>query len=304
MTLWITSVIVFLVAQILPGDVARTILGQFADQRSVDLLNHELGADRPAIAQYWDWISGFVQGDFGTSYQYRTPSFPLVRDALGRSLELAAVALAITLPLAVAGGVAAALAAGRPLDRIVTTVGAAGTVIPEFVSGIVAIVVFGIGLNVLPIAASWPEGASLWTQVYHLILPALPLTLVLFGYLARLVRAGTLAGLRSDYTRTAYMKGLRRRTVVTRHVLPNALPPTIIVLASQVPYLIGGLVVIEILFNYQGIGLLIYNAARAKDFPMLESATMTVAVVYMAAALAADLAYAALNPRIRLGDGR
>lgn len=286
-------------AQVLPGDVGRAILGPFADQRSVDVLNHQLGADKPLVTQYWNWITGFVRGDFGTSYTLQQPIRPFVQDALVRSLKLAAVALVLVVPISILGGVIAALRYGRLTDRMITTVGLTATVIPEFVSGIVLIVVFGIWLNILPISAQWEEGAGPFDQIYHLILPALPLALVLFGYIARMARAGTIAALDADYTRTAYLKGLARSVVVRRHVLRNALLPTITVIASQVSYLIGGLLVIEILFNYQGIGLLIYTAARSKDFPMLESGVLAVAIVYLAASIVADLTYSLLNPRIR-----
>jgi peptide/nickel transport system permease protein len=151
----------------------------------------------------------------------------------------------------------------------------------------------------LPITAAWPQGAGPLTQLRYLILPALPLVLSLFGYLARMARAGTIQALAADYTRTATLKGLPRRTVIWRHVLRNALTPTITVIATQLGTLIGGLVVVEALFRYQGIGSLIFTAARQKDFPMLEAGVLTVGLIYAVAALAADLLAAALNPRLR-----
>ncbi len=291
--------IVFVAAQILPGNVARARLGPFADQRSVDVLNHQLGTDKPLLTQYWSWISGFVHGDFGQSLVFNSAVRPYVFNALQHSLKLAAVAFVIVVPLSILGGIIAALRYGKPTDRIITTVGLTATVIPEFVSGIVLIIVFGVALNVLPISATAAPGAGPVDQIYHLLLPAMPLGLVLFGYIARMARAGTIASLDADYTRTAYLKGLARAVVVRRHVLRNALLPTITVIASQVTYLIGGLVVIEILFNYQGIGLLIFSSANAKDFPMLESGVLTVAIIAMLASLLADIAYSLLNPRIR-----
>ncbi|MBD0290902.1 MAG: ABC transporter permease, partial [Thermoleophilia bacterium] len=154
-------------------------------------------------------------------------------------------------------------------------------------------------LELLPITAAWPPGAGPLTQLKYLILPSLPLVLVLFGYIARMARAGTIEALEADYTRTAVLKGLPERTVIRRHVLRNALLPTIAVVATQTGYLIGGLVAIEVIFNYQGIGRLIFDAARAKDFPMLQSAVLVVGIVYLVATLLADLAYSLLNPRIR-----
>lgn len=300
-TLVLLSMMVFAGGQILPGNVGRAILGPFADQRAVDILNQQLGLDRPYVVQYWDWISHFVTGDMGTSYLFRAPVAPFVMDALGNSLKLAAVAFIIVVPLGILGGIIAALNANRPIDRIISLGGLSATVLPEFVTGIVLILIFGIGLQWLPITATWPPGSGFATQLYYLILPALPLVLVLFGYIARMTRAGMIEALDSDYTRTAVLKGLPWRTVISRHVLRNALMPTITVIATQTGYLIGGLVVVETLFRYQGIGSLIFTAARGKDFPMLEAGILTIGIIYAIATLIADLSYSLLNPRIRLG---
>jgi peptide/nickel transport system permease protein len=211
------------------------------------------------------------------------------------------LAFVIVVPLGILGGVIAALNVGRPLDRIISISGLSATSMPEFVGGIVLLIVFGLWLNVLPISARWPPGTSLVGQIQYLILPALALVLVLFGYIARMARAGTVAALDADYTRTAMLKGLPRRTVVWRHVLRNALLPTITVIATQLGYLIGGLVVVERLFNYNGIGELLLNAARNKDYPQLQSTVIVIGVIYMVATLAADILYSVLNPRIRFG---
>ena len=299
MTLWILSVLVFVGAQILPGDVARRILGRDASPQAVAALNEQLGTDRPVIVQYWDWVSSFVTGDLGTSYSLRVPVSDLIFDALANSFKLAAVAFVIVVPLGILGGVFAALREGRFADRLITIAGLSATVVPEFVSSIILILVFGLWISLLPITAAWPPGAGPLTQLKHLILPSLPLVLVLFGYIARMARAGTIEALDADYTRTAVLKGLPQRTVIRRHVLRNALLPTIAVIATQTGYLIGGLVVIEVIFNYQGVGRLLFNAARAKDFPMLQSAVLVVGIVYLAATLLADVAYSLLNPRIR-----
>jgi peptide/nickel transport system permease protein len=298
-TLWILSVIVFFVGQVLPGDPGRAILGPLAAPSAVHALDQTLGTNRPVLTQYWSWISHFVRGDMGKSYSYQTAVAPLVIKALGNSLKLAAVAFVIVVPLGIFGGVWAALAAGKPRDRIISVVGLSSTVIPELVSGIVLILVFGIALNVLPISATAPPGASIPTQLDHLILPAIPLVLILFGYIEQMARAGTIEALNSDYARTAVLKGLPRRTLIRRHILRNSLLPTITVVATQVGYLIGGLVVVETLFRYQGIGSLIVTAANGKDFPMLEAGILVIGVAYMVATLVADILYSLLNPRIR-----
>jgi peptide/nickel transport system permease protein len=301
-TLLLLSVIVFVAAQVLPGDVGRAILGPFADQRAVDQLNAELGTDRSIFAQYADWIGGVLSGDLGRSYAFRRPVEELLWPALENSAKLALLAFVIVVPLGILGGVFAALKEGRVRDRLISVGGLSATAIPDFVWAVLAIMVFGLWLDVLPVTAQAPRGAGFFTQIEYLLLPALCLVFVLFGYIARMARAGTIESLDADYTRTAFLKGLPRRTVVRRHVLRNSLLPTIAVVATQVGYLIGGLVAIELIFNYNGIGQLIYRAAQQQDFPLLLSATLVVGVVYLLATLVADVLYSLLNPRIRLAS--
>jgi peptide/nickel transport system permease protein len=300
-TLAILSVIVFLGGQLLPGDVGRAVLGPLADARAVALFNHQVGVDRPLPVQYWDWISHFLMGDMGTSFTFRAPVAPFIGEALVNSLKLAGLAFILVVPLGIAGGVWAAMRVGRWSDRGLVLLGQSLGVVPEFISSIVLILIFGVWLRWLPMSADWPEGAGPLTQVRYLILPSLPLVLVFFGYVARVARVGTVEALDADYTRTAILKGLSMFQVMRRHVLRNALLPTITVVASLLGYLAGGLVVIETLFHYRGIGALIYSAARAKDFPMLEAGVLTVGAVYALASVFADLLSAALNPRLRAG---
>ncbi len=299
-TLWLLSVIIFLASHALPGDVGRRILGPFADPRAVATLDHSLGVDQPLLVQYFNWIGGFLHGDLGSSLSYHVPVAQLLLRGLGNSLKLALVAFVIVVPLSIFGGVIAALRHGKLIDRIITIGGLSATAMPEFVTSIVLILVLSISLKILPISVQVPADADPLTQIYHLILPALPLVLVLFGYIARITRAGMIEALESDYTRTAVLKGLSWRTVVVRHVLRNALMPTIAVVATQMGYLIGGLVVIETLFNYQGIGQLLFTAVSQKDFPLIQAGVMTVGIVYLVATLLADISYSLLNPRIRL----
>jgi peptide/nickel transport system permease protein len=298
-TLFLLSVIVFFGSQVLPGNVGRRMLGPFADQAAVENLNRQLGTDRPLLTQYWDWISGFFQGDFGDSFAYHVPVSQLLGDALTNSLKLAAFAFVMVVPLAILGGIVAALRRDTALDRAITIGGLSLTVVPEFVTGIMLILVFGLWIDIFPVSASAPDGAGLFTQLKYLFLPALTLVILLFGYIARITRAGTIESLDADYTRTAFLKGLPRRTVIGRHVLRNSLLPTIAVVATQTGYLIGGLVVIETLFRYPGMGRLIFNAAVQKDFPLLESGVLIIGIVFLSATLLADIAYSLLNPRIR-----
>lgn len=299
-TLFLLSVLVFIGTQLLPGDVGRRILGPFANQEAVDALNARLGTDRPVLVQYWDWITSAVTGDLGFSISFSRPVSELLGRALGNSLKLAALAFVIVVPLSLAGGVFAALRRGTFVDRLITVGGLSATVIPEFVSGVVLIVVFGVFLGWLPGIATAPAGSGFITQMRYLILPAIPLVLVLFGYIARITRAGVIEALEADYTRTAILKGLPRSTVIRRDVLRNALLPTIAVIASQVGYLIGGLVIVEVLFTYQGVGKLLFDAARNADFPLLAGGVLVVGAAFQVSMLLADVAYSWLNPRIRL----
>jgi peptide/nickel transport system permease protein len=293
------SIVVFVAAQVLPGDVGRRILGPFADQASVDALNRQLGADRSLVVQYWDWFSSFVTGDLGESIRNRPVSDALF-DPMVASAKLALLAFAIVVPLSILGGVVAAMNEGSFRDRLISVGGLSATAIPEFVWAVFFIVIFALGLGLFPTTAQFPGGASVLTQLEYLLLPALCLVCVLFGYIARMARAGTIEALEADYTRTAILKGLPRRTVIRRHVLRNSLLPTIAVVATQAGYLIGGLVVIEVIFNYNGIGQTLFRAATQKDIPVLQSGVLLVGVVYLVATLIADILYSVLNPRVRL----
>jgi peptide/nickel transport system permease protein len=295
-------VLVFTISQILPGNVARAVLGQFATQEAIDSLNHQIGADRPAVVQYLDYMGGFLQGDLGLSLASQTPVWSILQPALVNSLKLAALAFVIVVPLSILGGIAAGLRSGTSGDRTITIFGLSMSAMPEFVTGIILILVFVIWLGWLPVTAQWVEGAGPLTQIKHLLLPSLCLALVLFGYIARITRAGVIEAADADYTRTAYLKGLRNRTVILRHILRNALLPTIAVVATQTSYLVGGLLIVEGLFNYQGIGLQVYQSAQQKDFTVLTSGVLVLGLVVLFVTLVADILYGLLNPRVRFGN--
>lgn len=300
-TLLLLSMLVFAGTQLLPGDVGRRVLGPFATQEAVEALNADLGTDRPVYIQYGDWVFSAVRGDLGFSISFARPVREMLGRALWNSAKLATVAFVIVVPLSILGGVVAGLRRGKLTDRVISVGGLSATVIPEFVSGIVLIIIFAIVLDWFPSTATAPEGSGFFTQLHHLILPAIPLVLVLFGYIARITRAGVIEALDSDYVRTATLKGVPRHRVIRRDVLRNALAPTIAVVASQIGYLIGGLVVVEVLFGYQGIGRLTFDAAQKADFPLLAGAVLVIGLAFQLAMLLADVAYSWLNPRIRVG---
>jgi len=298
-TLAVASVLIFAMTTVLPGNVGRIVLGPFASDQAVQALNHQMGLDRAIPVRYWDWISGVLTGDWGQSLSLDTAVLPLALERLGRSLLLAAYALALLVPVAILAGVVAGRRQGGLFDRVTSIVGLTFGAMPEFVTGVLLIVVFGIWLGWLPVQALPPDGAGLLATLRHLLMPALSLVLLLFAYLFRMARSGMLDELAADYTRTAVLKGLPPAVVIRRHVLRNALLPTITVIGAQLGWLVGGLVVVESLFRYPGIGSLMKAAADNKDIPLLAGCALLITVVYGFANLAADLVYAWLNPRVR-----
>jgi peptide/nickel transport system permease protein len=299
-TLVLVSVIVFLVSRILPGDVGRTILGPYATNAQVARLDHSLGLDQPLLTQYLDYMGGFLRGDWGTSYLLNQPARSVVLTRLGHSLVLAGFSLLLIVPISIFFGVVAALRRDKATDRIISVTGLSLIALPEFVAGTILVVVFAVTLKWFPVSSAVPH-ADVADVFRQLLLPSIPMMFVLFGYLSRMARAGTVDALESNYVRTAVLKGIPQRRVVVRHVLRNSLLPTITVISAQVGYLVGGLVVVEKLFNYPGIGQLIYTSATGHDVPVLEAAVLMIAALYTVANLAADLLYGVLNPRIRIG---
>ena len=301
-TLILVSILIFALAEVfVPGSVGRSILGPYATEEQVQLLNEKLGADKPVVVRYVTWAGGFVTGDWGESALLEVPVRPLVMDAFWNSLLLAGFALVLIVPTSIALGVFAGLRRDSVLDRTITVSSLSMTVIPEFVSGVVLLYVFAVWLKWLPVTALPPDGAPFYERLYYLILPAIPLMFLELGYIARMARVGTVQVLSMPYIRTAVLKGVPRSRVVFGHVLRNAMVPTVTVIGSQVGWLIGGLVVVEKLFTYPGIGQLMVDSALAHDIPLLEASVLLVAVVYMVANLIADIVVALLNPRIRMG---
>ena len=300
-TLILASMLIFALAEVLPGDVGRSILGPYATQEQVNILNHKLGADKPLYERYVVWAGHFVTGKWGESPVTSVPIASTVIKALGNSMLLAGFALIIIVPLSILVGVFAGLRRDSLIDRTITISSLSMTVIPEFVSGVILIWLFAVQLKWLPVTATAPDGSNIFERLYYLILPAIPLMFLELGYIARMARVGTVQVLGSPYIRTAVLKGLPRRRVIFGHVLRNAMVPTVTVIGSQIGWLIGGLVVIEFLFVYPGIGQLMLTSAQTHDVPMLEASVLMVAVIYMVANLIADIVVALLNPRIRKG---
>jgi peptide/nickel transport system permease protein len=300
LTLWLLATLVFGITNVLPNDIGRTILGPFAPQENVDALNERLGTNDPLPEQYARAMASLVTLDFGVSFQSGKPVMPLILSALGRSAILAIYALALTIPVAIIAGLFAGRRRDRPSDRAIVLTGLTFSSIPEFVIGTILVVVVGVQLGLLPVLATPPPNASLLETARYLLMPALAMAIVYFGYIARMTRAGTIEVLESDYIRTATMKGLTTRQMMRRHVLRNALVPTVAVIGVQIGYLFGGIIGVEKIFNYNGMGQTMLFAAQRKDIPVLTAGVIVIGIVYMLATLVADLIIAWMNPRARL----
>ncbi len=301
-TLLLTSLLIFAIAQVLPGDVARVLLGREAGEAAVENLRVKLGLHDPLPTRYIHWVTGFVQGDWGVSYANNGREiYPLVMQRLQYSLWLAGLALLFAVPLSIALGLLAGLNANKPIDGVISIGSLALVGLPEFVTGVVLINIVAYQWHLLP-ASSSPvgPGTTFGEALPYLILPALTATLVMLAYIVRLTRAGVIEVLKKAYIRTAVLKGLPWRQVVVSHVLRNALLPTVTVIAISFGWLISGLVVIENVFGYPGLGALLIFAISRRDLLLMQAIAMIAVFFYTMANFVADLAYAYLNPRIRL----
>lgn len=299
LTLLTVSLVIFAVTEILPGDVASMILGQQATEQDLATLRERMGLDRPAPERYISWLSGMVQADWGQSLRLGVPVAPLLMQRMGNSLTLALIAFAIGVPLAILLGVLAGLTRGKWPDSLVTVSTLVAVSLPEFVTAILLIVVFASWLQVLPPTSMIDPAAGPFQSMQYLILPAITLTLVMAAHIARMTRSSMIEVMRSNYVRTAILKGLPRWRVIFQHALRNGLLPTITVVAINVGWLMGGLIVVETVFAYPGMGQLLLLAVGNHDVPLLQAVTLVIAAIYAVANLGADLLYRTLNPRIR-----
>ncbi|MEV6995100.1 ABC transporter permease [Streptomyces sp. NPDC093228] len=299
LTLLTASALVFAATESLPGDVARTVLGREASDASVRRLRRSMGLDQPLAERYLHWLCGFVRGDWGTSYTLHVPVRDLLLDRLGNSLLLAAFTLVLLVPAALLLGLTAGLHHDRPLDRVISTVTLALGAIPEFVTGVILLVVFAVQLRWLPASAQADTGAGLFIRLQHLVLPAVSLVALCTGYIARHVRASTVAAVDSPYAQAASVRGASQWQVVRRHVLRNASVPAMSAIGVQAQFLLGGLVAVEMLFTYPGVGALLLQAAVTKDLPTLQATAVVLGLLYIMVMQAVDLAYRLLDPRLR-----
>ena len=277
-TLVTVSLVIFIITEILPGDAATRRLGQLAT----------------------DWIGGAVQGDFGDSLVQRRPVADIVLHRLWPSICLAVFAFLVAVPSAVLVGIWAGVRADTRGDRIVSAVAMVGISLPEFVTGLLLMLLFSSTLHLLPSTSSIPRGGTPLTNPQILVLPTLTLTALLFAYVMRMTRAAVIEAMESHYVRTAILKGLPMRRVLFRHVVPNAMLPTISVVAANAGWLLGGLIIVENVFAYPGLGQLLLSSILTRDTPLLQAVTLIVAGTSALGNLRADISYALLDPRIRL----
>ena len=299
-TLLAVSVAIFALIEAVPGDAASVMQGQQATPDSLRNLRAQMGLDRPPHIRYLDWIWDAMRGDLGQSAKSNASISEIMGDRLRNSALLAVLAFVIAVPLGLVMGVWVGTRADTKMDRFLTMGGLVTISLPEFVTGVVMILILSSTLGWLPSSSIMMPGESIIGNPKVLIMPVLTVTGALFAYIMRMARANVIDVMESNYVRTAILKGLPMRTVVVRHVLRNAMLPTITVIANNVGWMFGGLIIIENLFAYPGMGSLLIQAIDTRDIRMLQSTALVIASVYAFSNLAADLAYGALNPRVRL----
>jgi peptide/nickel transport system permease protein len=299
MVLAFVSLIVFVMVELLPGDAATAYLGRDATPEEVAEMRMALGLDRPAPERFLAWAGGLVRGDLGVSLARGEPINAFLWMRLRNSLLLGITAALVGFPLAIGLGIVAGLARDRLPDLLLSTLALIGMSLPEFVTATLLIYLFSIQWRLFPAVTLVNPDAPLVELLPNIVLPILTLIVLLTAYILRVVRTSIIEVMRSDYIRVARMKGLTNFWVVLRHALPNALLPTLTIAALTIAWLIGGLFVIEKVFNYPGIGTLLLTAINDRDLPVVQSIAIVMAVIYVIANLGADLLTLVLNPRLR-----
>ena len=304
LTLAAMSLIIFLLVELMPGDAARTVLGQSATPESLAALRESMGINDPLLVRYGRWAGGFIQGDLGESLYMRGVQINTIFwRKVGHSVILALAALIFYVPLSLFFGVVAGVKAGKLADSIISFFGLATMALPEFVSGIILITLFAIKIPLFPITSIIPIGETLWENLNILILPAFSITFVMFGYVSRMQRSSMITVLNSDYIRAAVLKGMPRSYVIFRHALKNALLPTITIIGMNMGWLFGGLIIVETLFGFPGLGSLTLSAIKTRDVPLLEACVLFITFIFVVSTFITDMMYAYLNPRIRFKGG-
>ncbi len=296
----IVTLAVFAITMILPGNAALMILGEHATPDSLAAMERELGLDRPLVTQYLDWVTGLLRGDFGMSLRLSLPVSQVVGDAFRNSAWLAMIALVTVTAIAIPLGAIAALRRGTAWDLLIGVFSYLGTAMPEFVTATLLLILFASPQwPVMPAGGFVAPSADFVGFLRHAILPAATLGLILMAHISRQVRSEMSDVLSSDYVRAARLKGLRERRVIWRHALPNSLIPAVAVISLDVGYLLGGIIVVEEIFAWPGLGRLLIYALQNRDLPVIQAVTLLLAVVYALSNLLSDIVIAWLDPRVR-----
>jgi peptide/nickel transport system permease protein len=303
LTLLLVSVVVFVATQALPGDTAKAILGrEAANVERYEALKEQLGLNKPVASQYLDWLGGVLTGDLGDSLAQGTPVTGLLANKVLNSFILVFVAALVSVPVSLLLGSITALRRDSKFDTGVTVSSLGLAALPEFVIGMILILVFATQVfKILPATSRVDSSVPLIEQLNLFILPALTLTLAVAPYITRILRASTIEVLESEYVMMARLKGLPERVVLNRHALPNALAPALQVTALNLAWLAGGVVVVEYLFAFPGIGSLLVDSVANRDMPMVQAITLIIAAVYVVANLTADILTILVSPRLRTG---
>jgi len=297
--LLLVTVIVFTMLHELPGGTARAVLGERATNTSIEEFNREHSLDKPLPVQYWKWLSAVVQGDLGFSYKQNEPVSQLLEDRLPKTALLAGISVLLALAIAIPLGFLQALRRNRASDYALTGVTFIFYSTPAFWLALVLINLFAIHWNVFPAQAPQGDIGDIVSQPRGLVLPVATITLVSVAFYSRYVRSSTLENMLQDYVRTARAKGASTRRVVVRHVMRNALVPVVTLVGISIPFIFAGTLISEQVFNYPGMGLLFYNSAVARDYPVLLAVTLVVGTATVLGSLIADVCYALLDPRVR-----
>ena len=299
LTVLLAATLVFLAIQALPGDVAQQVLGQDATPQALENMRAQLGLDRPLGQRYLEWLGGMVTGDFGTSLVTGEPVGPALGTRLRNTLLIAVPTLILGVALAMFLGLVAGLNRDRTTDRVISGLALAGMSIPEFVTATLGVLVLAVAVPILPAVVIDGDQATVGELLPFLVLPILVLTLSMSAYIMRMTRVGVIDAMSSEFVTTATLKGVRRRDVVLRHALPTAILPTLNIVAINVAWLIGGVVVVEAVFNYPGLGSYMIEAVHNRDLPVIQAVAVVTATIYSLSNLAADVGAMLLDPRQR-----
>ena len=304
LTLFIVSLIVFISVEALPGDMATAYLGRDATPESLAILREEFGLNDPAYQRYFRWLGNIVQGEFGDSLVRDKPVSEIIGNRLRNTVVMAITASVIGIPLAIFLGVFAALTRDRWPDIVVSTISIFGMTLPEFVTGTILVYIFAIRLKWFKGIATMPSDAPIDAEFFQIIiLPVITLTLVMVAHILRLVRTSMIDVMISDYVQMARLKGVPAWRIVFRHALPNAMLPTINIVALTIAWLLGGVIIIEQVFNFPGIGNLMINGISDRDLALVQAIAIILAGTYVGINLIADLLSLVLNPRLRTARG-